>query len=118
MTSWWQGASAGYFDFTRRDVAEWWSARVESIRTDFGFDSFKFDAGEVNWLSTDFHLDSSALPTSQQPNGYSTAFVRAMERFGAAQPRIVEVRVGWNTQVYKIILKFIKLIDLIVTYIK
>ena len=91
LTSWWQGSSAGYVDFTRAEAAEWWSARVRRLQN-LGIDSFKFDAGETNWLPDDFNFD--AIPLSRQPNGYSEAYVRNMERFGP----MIEVRTGWSTQ--------------------
>ena len=92
ITSWWQGSSAGYFDYSRQEAASWWSDRVRRLQTDFGFDSFKFDAGETNWLPANFSF--SHLPPSRQPNGYSESYVRNMESFGP----IVEVRTGWKTQ--------------------
>lgn len=92
-TSWWQGKAAGYFDFTRQSATEWWSSSVERLRIDYGFDGFKIDAGETNWLPPGFNL-SSQLAADATPNGFSTAYVRNMERFG----RLTEVRTGWATQ--------------------
>ncbi|XP_057372341.1 myogenesis-regulating glycosidase-like [Daphnia carinata] len=93
LTSWWQGNLAGYFDFTRPSSGDWWSARIFKLKTDFGFDGFKIDAGETNWLPSGFDF-SSRLPTNATPNGYSTAYVRTMERFGG----MTEVRTGWAAQ--------------------
>ena len=92
LTSWWQGRLAGYFDFTRPAAADWWSSRVLELRSTYGIDSFKIDAGESNWLPSCFNFDN--IPTSSQPNGYSQSFVQNMERFGP----MVEVRTGWNSQ--------------------
>ena len=99
LTSWWQGKMAGYVDFTRPEARKWWTGRINQLRTDYGFDGFKFDAGETNWLpsSADF---GSSLPLSAIPGAYSTAYARNMETFGG----MTEVRTGvhcsnsnWNS---------------------
>ena len=94
LTSWWQGEVAGYYDFTRQSAADWWTNRVLKIRTDYGFDGFKVDAGETNWLPAGFDFVPQ-LSANATPNGYSTAYVNNMERFGG----MTEVRTGYNSQV-------------------
>lgn len=93
LTSWWQGNSAGYFDYTRQSAADWWSARIMKLSTDYGLDGFKVDAGETNWLPADFDF-TNLLPVNSTPNGYSTAYARNMERFG----KMTEIRTGWASQ--------------------
>ena len=75
LTSWWQGAMAGYFDLSRPAAARWWTGRVLQLRDDYGVDSFKIDAGESNWLPPCYAPDD--VPGDQQPNGFSQAFVRS-----------------------------------------
>ena len=93
LTSWWQGNQAGYFDYTRPSAGDWWSSRILKLKTDFGFDGFKIDAGETNWLPSGFDF-SQQLAANATPNGYSTAYVKTMERFGG----MTEVRTGWAAQ--------------------
>lgn len=93
LTSWWQGNLAGYFDFTRPRSADWWSQRILKLKTDYGFDGFKVDAGETNWLPSGFDF-SATLAANATPNGYSTAYGKNMERFGP----MTEVRTGWAAQ--------------------
>ncbi|XP_046460215.1 myogenesis-regulating glycosidase-like isoform X3 [Daphnia pulex] len=93
ITSWWQGNAAGYFDFTRASSGDWWAERIMKIKTDYGFDGFKVDAGETNWLPVGFDF-GQRLAANATPNGYSTAYCRTMERFGG----ITEIRTGWAAQ--------------------
>lgn len=93
LTSWWQGSSAGYFDYTRPEAVDFWTKRIFQIKNDYGFDGFKFDAGETNWLPSGFDF-SRSLPATATPNGFSTAYVKALEQFGG----MTEVRVGWDDQ--------------------
>lgn len=51
-TEWWnseKGQSA-YIDFTKKEAADWYVARLDKLKNDAGIDSFKFDAGETSWL--------------------------------------------------------------------
>lgn len=51
-TEWWnseKGQSA-YIDFTKKEAADWYAARLTKLKNDAGIDSFKFDAGETSWL--------------------------------------------------------------------
>ena len=93
ITSWWQGSRSGIYDFTVKTHADWWSQRVEAIRSTYGFDGFKIDAGETNWLPPDFNFKGQ-LASNNTPNGYSTSYVKNMEQFGG----ITEVRTGYNAQ--------------------
>ena len=57
LTWWWQGVLASYVDFTNAEAVQWWSQRLERLRIDYGIDSFKFDAGESNWLPSSIVLN-------------------------------------------------------------
>ena len=36
MTWWWAGPWAGYFDFTNREAAAWWSSRLQILKEEVG----------------------------------------------------------------------------------
>ena len=63
------------------------------LRSETGIDSFKFDAGESNWLPSSLILDAR-FPASAWPAVFSTSYVTALARFGG----MVEVRTGRRTQ--------------------
>jgi len=92
LTSWWRGNPSGILDFSRSHATEWWSSRVQRLATNVGIDSFKFDAGESNWLPACHNLAN--LPVDEQPNGFTELYARNMERFGS----MVELRAAWNSQ--------------------
>ena len=57
-------------------------ARLEKLRTDIGIDSFKFDAGETNWMPTAYILNEDE-PQANWPTVYSTRYAEAVaENFG------------------------------------
>ena len=58
-------------------------------RQETGIDSFKFDAGEHNWLPSSLRLDPR-YPESAWPGVFSTAYVSAVARFGGM------VEVSWD----------------------
>lgn len=91
ITSWWQGRNSGILDFTNAEAVEWWVGRLEKLRTDHGIDSFKFDAGETNWLPHSSLLNGDL---NLQPNLYSTVFAQALSEFGS----LIEVRTVKKTQ--------------------
>ena len=72
-------------------------------RQETGVDSFKFDAGEHNWLPSSFSLDSS-LPASTWPGVFSTAYVNTVSQFGG----LVEVRTGRRSQHLPV---FVRMLD-------
>ena len=63
-------------------------------------DSFKFDAGEVNWLPRSFVL----LNATDSPNEYSERYARMAARLGP----MIEVRVGSQTQDLPV---FVRMLD-------
>ena len=60
-------------------------------------DSFKFDAGETNWLPSSFLLNDN-IPRQDWPVAFTKAYVQTVSSFGP----MIEVRVGRNTQEYPI----------------
>ena len=97
---WWQGVLASYVDFTNPLAVQWWSERLEALRTDFNIDSFKFDAGESNWLPSSILLNEN-IDKSLWPAVFTTAYVDTVSKFGG----MIEVRVGRRTQNYPIFVR-------------
>jgi hypothetical protein len=92
-----------YVDFTNPEAVNWWSNRLEKLRTEYRIDSFKFDAGESNWLPSSLLLND-AYDKSTWPAVFTTAYVDAVSKFGSR----IEVRVGRRTQKYPI---FVRMLD-------
>ena len=91
---WWQGVLASYVDFTNPQAVNWWSQRLEDLRSTYGIDSFKFDAGESNWLPSSILLNEE-IPREHWPAAFTTSYVQSIARkFGS----MIEVRVGLRTQ--------------------
>ena len=85
---------ASYVDFTNPQAVNWWSQRLEDLRATYGIDSFKFDAGESNWLPSSILLNEG-IPREQWPATFTTSYVKSIaSKFG----RMIEVRVGLRTQ--------------------
>ena len=96
LSRWWQGVLASYVDFTNPEAVSWWSQRLENLRS-LGIDSFKFDAGESNWLPSSILLNDQ-IPRQNWPAAFTTAYVEAVAKFG----KMIEVRVGLRTQSHPI----------------
>ena len=77
--------------------------RLDKLRTDFGIDSFKFDAGEVNWLSTSIYLNDGLNPEIW-PAIFTTRYAEAVSYFGNQ----IEVRTGRRSQNLPI---FVRMLD-------
>lgn len=77
--------------------------RLQGLRDEFGIDSFKFDAGESNWLPSSLIL-SDKIEESYWPAAFTTSYVDAVSKFGS----MIEVRVGRRTQNYPI---FVRMLD-------
>ena len=72
-------------------------------RSEVGIDSFKFDAGESNWLPSSLLLDDK-YPLSSWPGVFSTAYVSAVAELG----NMIEVRTGRNSQQLPV---FVRMLD-------
>lgn len=112
ITSWWAGSNAGVIDTNNERAVTWWRARLERLRTEYGIDSFKFDAGEVNWLPYSRSLEGNQ---DLAPNTYTTKYIEAIAPFGG----LVEARVGRLSQVkfsFSYEVKYVSQIKLFINY--
>ncbi|CAF0717114.1 unnamed protein product [Brachionus calyciflorus] len=100
FTSWWDGLAAIILDTTNPNATNWFYSELEKIRQTTGIDSFKFDAGEVNWLPKRFWLNDGSIT----PDQYSMGYARMASRLG----RMIEVRTGCQTQDLPI---FVRMLD-------
>ncbi len=73
------------------------------MRSEIGIDSFKFDAGEVNWMPSSFLLNETTS-SSLWPALQTTKYVESVAHFG----RQIEVRVGYRSQRHPI---FVRMLD-------
>jgi alpha-glucosidase (family GH31 glycosyl hydrolase) len=95
VTLWWAaaGSMAMIVDFTDPNAVTWYTNRLKSLQVNYGIDSFKFDAGETNWLPRCFQL----AELTPNPSYYTTTYVQ-MAYDMDSQVRHQEVRVGAQTQ--------------------
>uniref|UniRef100_A0A182PF15 Uncharacterized protein n=1 Tax=Anopheles epiroticus TaxID=199890 RepID=A0A182PF15_9DIPT len=102
-TEWWNSGQgqAAYVDFTKAEVREWFSGRLQAILDESGIDSFKFDAGESSWTPPDPLLNG---PAGQRPSQIVGDYLRTVARFGD----LVEVRSALGTQDLPV---FVRMID-------
>ena len=73
----WRGRGV-VLDVTNPAAVSWFSERLRQFSQQFGVDSFKFDAGEVDYLPENWR---AAVPFSN-PNYYTTLYVNMAVRFG------------------------------------
>ena len=90
IVKWWNGAAAA-LDTTNSAARNWFVGRLKTFKAKYGFDSFKFDAGELTYLPRDYDLASIQ---NFNPACYSTKYAEMAASFGP----MVEVRVGYQTQ--------------------
>jgi alpha-glucosidase (family GH31 glycosyl hydrolase) len=90
LTKWWDGLLAAMIDFTNKDASDWFVKQLNIIRNETGIDSFKFDAGEFEFVPTYYSLKNA--PTT--PEQFSMDYAKTAYRVGDA----IEIRVGTLTQ--------------------
>lgn len=51
-TTWWNSKKDGasHIDFLNSTAKDWFHARLKTLQTSYGIDSFKFDGGEVDLI--------------------------------------------------------------------
>ena len=114
ISLWWNGL-AGSLDFSNEATREEYVDSLKRLQTSYEIDSFKFDAGEVNWLPP---FGSLANPSCEQisidkANAvtslglYPYLYAHLAHRSDATN-RLQEVRVGYRTQTLPM---FVRIID-------
>ncbi|XP_071493043.1 myogenesis-regulating glycosidase-like [Diadema antillarum] len=86
---WWNGPRAGMLDATNPEAVDWFVSRLKQAQAEFGIDSFKFDAGETQYLGN--HRTYKLL---KNPCEYTTKWVQLAEHLGSQ----IEVRSSFENQ--------------------
>lgn len=71
LVSWWRGAVSTILDTTNSEAVEWYLNKTRFLHSSYNITSFKFDAGESNWLP---HSYSSKVDISN-PDEYSRRYI-------------------------------------------
>jgi len=100
LTSWWDGLGSVILDTTNPNSTNWFVSELENLRNKTNIDSFKFDAGEIEWLPKKFWLYNDSI----SPDQYSIGYARMASRLG----KMIEVRTGCQTQGLPI---FVRMLD-------
>ena len=101
LVSWWDGSAAGILDVSNEAAVQWFIGKLKYLQKTYNISSFKFDAGETNWLPNIFSTSFDS------PNFYPTAWAQlAFE--SDKDIRHQEVRVGVNTQHLPV---FVRMLD-------
>ena len=81
--------------------------RLTALHLDVGIDSFKFDAGEVNWTPSSYVLNKTFL--SEWPGVQTKKYVEAVASSTSVYSNeLIEVRVGLRTQTQSV---FVRMLD-------
>ena len=102
-------------DLSNARAREAFQLSLQRLQTQFSIDSFKFDAGEVNWLPIFGELaDRSCRTLANESNGQVTSPALFPHLFAHLayeidpDRRLQEVRVGFRTQALPM---FVRIID-------
>lgn len=97
----WDGTLAALVDFTAPNASDWYFRRLNDFQTKYGIESFKFDAGESNWMPfyRSYHIESV------NPDYYGQAYAEAVTKHIGNG---LEVRIGLHTQALPI---FVRMLD-------
>lgn len=88
LTEWWNGIG-GILDATNPNALKWFIENAKNFSYEHNLDSFKFDAGETNYLPNDFSLKNAPYP-----NKFSELYCAACAELG----EMIEVRTGSRSQ--------------------
>ncbi|XP_002737617.1 myogenesis-regulating glycosidase-like [Saccoglossus kowalevskii] len=89
LIKWWQGEGA-LLDVTNHNAIQWYVDRLRELRHDVRLSSYKFDAGEINFLPPSCITQTPLL----HPGQYTTNYVKTAASLGDQ----IEVRAGQQTQ--------------------
>ena len=101
-TIWWNGIGK-LLDVTKPESVTWFKASMRNLKDKYGLTSFKFDAGEANWIP---NLAKPLNPWSN-PSDYSRRYAQMCYECDT-ELRAQEVRVGVRTQHLPI---FVRMLD-------
>lgn len=93
LVSWWEAKWAGIIDFTNSEATEWFQGNLANLRTTYGIDSYKFDAGDANYLPSDY----KPAKEFRNPDVFARSYAEAVARVDNSSRRH-EVRTGRKTQ--------------------
>lgn len=100
LSRWWRGDHAAAYDVTGPVGMGELLRRLSTLMQATGIDSFKFDAGEVNWLPDGFQLNNEALNPGCYAEHYALLALKTDPK-----RRLQEVRVGFQTQKLPIVVR-------------
>ncbi|KAG7476533.1 hypothetical protein MATL_G00083970 [Megalops atlanticus] len=89
LVRWWNGIGS-ILDFTNPDARDWFSSHLRALRSKYGVVSFKFDAGETNYLPWQF---STRVPL-KDPSTFTRRYTEMAIPFNER----AELRVGYQSQ--------------------
>lgn len=101
LVSWWDGKLAGIIDVTNPKAVEWYLNKTTFLQQTYNISSFKFDAGEVNWLPLVYSAELDI------PNEYTKQWAKLAYE-SDSRIRHQEVRVGCRSQDLPI---FVRMLD-------
>ncbi|KAL1505265.1 hypothetical protein ABEB36_004866 [Hypothenemus hampei] len=97
---WWNGNYSHQIDFTKSTATKWWTDRLKAIQETYDIDSFKFDAGEVDYVNQPGVFQD----VEHAPNILTENYIAACVEFGD----LIEVRSSFRAQRYG---EFIRMLD-------
>eukprot|EP00794_Sanderia_malayensis_P009637 gene9637-10624_t len=99
ILKWWNGYGA-VLDTTNQKGAQWFTNRLKNFKEKYKLDSFKFDAGEVQYLP----LYCKLYGNPKNINYFSKGYGEIASRFGG----LTEVRTGYGSQKFPV---FFRILD-------
>lgn len=92
MTSWWNGYGR-LLDVTNPAAVAWFTEGLTVLKEQYGFASYKFDAGEISWMP---RWPVTHIPL-KNPSAYTIKYAEMAYRLDQ-ESRRQEIRVGFRTQ--------------------
>ncbi|XP_063051208.1 myogenesis-regulating glycosidase isoform X2 [Engraulis encrasicolus] len=89
LVRWWNGIG-GVVDFTNPEAREWYASHLRALKTKYGIASFKFDAGETDYLPKQF----STFAPLHDPSTFTRRYTEMAIPFNDR----AELRVGYQSQ--------------------
>ncbi|KAK7093595.1 myogenesis-regulating glycosidase-like [Littorina saxatilis] len=93
LVAWWRGDVAFMLDVTNENAVQWYLGNLRHLQDTYNVTSFKFDAGDGNWLP---HAYSTNSPIDS-PDEFSRIYVDLAYR-SDQDVRVQEVRTGARSQ--------------------